>query len=171
MLIIKFIIIIFIIGITYFIESYHKNNNINLPFHTIIEELFMIFICFSIYLKINNLPGIFLLIPFFLHLWRLIINYKIYISLPITYQITGIFSIASIFNDYTFILNPIIRILSMNHFFTNKNGFNKHIDIPFFILATIFYKLYIANSKNILSNIETNYFYADVLYHILKIIQ
>ena len=158
---------IILLIITFIIEFYNKKQNNPTPIFSIPNELFLIYI--FIYINILNISNIyiyFINIVFFLHLWRVLLYYNIYINIPLELNILGIIGTLSLFNNYTFILEPLIR-LYINYIINKNIGLNFIIDS---IAITILFSNY-NNIMNIINNnVIINYYKADIIYHILEII-
>ena len=100
---------------------------------------------------------------FSLHLSRIILNTKLLKSIRIKHQILGLFGSISLFNNKTYIIEPIIRnyILHKHH---KINGFNITID-PIITTLLILSKLV----KIDYTNLQKNYVDSDIIYHLLEI--
>jgi hypothetical protein len=162
----NYIINSIIIYIAYKIEQEHKRKNEKVPLHTLVQELFTLYIIYSIYQKLSNYKIIGLL-AFMLHLFRFIIYIKEIINIPLKYQLLGIIGIISLNYKSTLIIDPIIRVNIIKKIF-NINGFNPIIDIPITTIL-ILYKIFYKNAFDF-NSLERNFIDSDIIYHILEIL-
>ena len=138
------------------------------PLHTIPKEMFLLYITMLIWKSFDNTfmkyQGFF---GFWLHFARLIFWNKQLLNKEIWYQILGGMSIFILYNKYTLVFEPFIRLF-ITYKTYNIFGFNPLIDLPvlFVQIYTILFK------QNVLkkSIIIKNFYYANLIYHVLEMI-
>uniref|UniRef100_A0A6C0EIX4 Uncharacterized protein n=1 Tax=viral metagenome TaxID=1070528 RepID=A0A6C0EIX4_9ZZZZ len=156
---------IIIILLTFNIEYNNKNIGVNSPLFSIPQEFITLYIAFEAYRTRKNKYKYIAFTGFSLHFSRIILNNKQLLSIPMKYQIIGLFSTILLFNKDFFFIDSFVRNYIIQQIF-KINGFNKVIDIPI-TLALFSVKF---SKKQILTKLEKNYLNSDILYHLIEIV-
>nr|QFG74361.1 MAG: hypothetical protein [Megaviridae environmental sample] len=157
-----------IIILSFLIEYTNLSMKKITPLHSISKEIFLLYITMSMWRNLNNkfikYQG---LAGFWLHFARLLIRNKQFLNIELKYQILGGISIIMLYNKYTLVFEPFIRLF-ITYKTYNILGYNPLIDIP--VILSHMYIILFKNNVLKKSTIIKNFYYANLIYHIFEII-